>query len=671
MGIIEEHIGLGIDAGGTYTDAVLYDLSGDKLLGKHKSLTTKWNYALGIEAALQGLDPLLLRRVRQVALSTTLATNAIVENDGQRVGLMIMPPYGRFNPEDIDLEPLAVIPGRLDIDGSEIESIHVETVRNTAIWMKEEKGAAAFAVSGFAGSINPAHELAVRDIVLDATGCHVTCGHELSDLLNFRTRAYTAVYNARLIPKLVTLLRQLETVLSVMEITAPIAVVKGDGTLMSAQMAVERPVETILSGPAASVSGARHLTGLTNAVVVDIGGTTTDTAALENGAVKVSERGSCVGGRQTHVRALAIRTVGLGGDSLIRRTLSGYEIGPRRVVPVSWAGKHCPGMEHALAFARQFKERFTASAANMLQLLFLSNEPEKLPSDAARKTVALLRRRPHTLGELVEKTGAAYEGGLDIDDLERCGNISRIGLTPVDLLHIMGKTKRWDTDTAHQYFELFTEDVFRDDARKDPEEMTNTVTALMDQVTRSITLELIKAQFDEKSSPDALDTCPMCQAFLSSLFSCGQRHFFTLSMSLDRPVIGIGAPAEHFLPKATAYLNSELIIPTHADVANAIGAITSHVSVLRRLTIQSDSSTKFTIVGVAGNYCFNTLEMADTFARKILCDMVIRDARKAGTESDTVHYTVKDHFLNGVDGDELLKSRIITAHIKGKIQTKK
>ena len=93
--------GLGIDAGGTYTDAVIYDFQADALLNKSKALTTKWDFTVGIREALEGLDSEMLSRVELVALSTTLATNAIVEGQGQKVGLLVMPPYGLFDPEDI------------------------------------------------------------------------------------------------------------------------------------------------------------------------------------------------------------------------------------------------------------------------------------------------------------------------------------------------------------------------------------------------------------------------------------------------------------------------------------------------------------------------------------------------------------------------------------------
>ncbi|MCP4200276.1 MAG: DUF1638 domain-containing protein, partial [Proteobacteria bacterium] len=296
-------IGLGIDAGGTYTDTVIYDLGKGKTLCKSKALTTKWDFTLGIGEAMAGLDQDKLQQVEMVSLSTTLATNAIVEGEGQKVGMIIMPPYGRFEPEDIPYEPKAAISGQLEITGKEISPVNEKEVRDIVRRMVAKDDVKAFAVSGYAGAINPAHELKIKQIIREETGLFVTCGHELSDILNFKTRAHTAMLNARIIPKLAKLLLDLEKVLEKLGIFAPIVVVKGDGTLMSAEMAKERPVETILSGPAASVAGARHLTGLKSALVVDMGGTTTDTAALANGMVSVCATGSNIGGHKTHVKA--------------------------------------------------------------------------------------------------------------------------------------------------------------------------------------------------------------------------------------------------------------------------------------------------------------------------------------------------------------------------------
>ncbi|MFW6162064.1 MAG: DUF1638 domain-containing protein, partial [Planctomycetota bacterium] len=229
-------MGLGIDAGGTYTDAVIFDFATDAVQAKSKALTTKWNYTLGIDEALDRLDAETLARVSLVAVSTTLATNAIVEGEGQKVGLLLMPPYGLYDPGDIAHAPQAVLSARLEIDGTEIQPVDPDEVRRVARQMVG-RGVGAFAVSGFAGTVNPAHELAIKALLREETGLSVTCGHELSELLNFRTRADTAVLNARIIPRLGTLLAHIERSLAARGIHAPVMVVKGDGTLMQAQAA--------------------------------------------------------------------------------------------------------------------------------------------------------------------------------------------------------------------------------------------------------------------------------------------------------------------------------------------------------------------------------------------------------------------------------------------------
>ncbi len=315
-------IGLGIDAGGTYTDSVIYDVGRSQTICKSKALTTKWDFTVGIREGLAKLDQEKLRQVEMVSLSTTLATNAIVEGEGQKVGMIIMPPYSRLDPGEIQYEPKAVISGRLEITGKEISPIYEMEIKRIVRRMVEKDEVKAFAVSGYAGAINPAHELTVKHIIREETGLFVTCGHELSGILDFKIRAHTAMLNARIIPNLTKLLLDLENVLEKQGIFVPIVVVKGDGTLMSVAMAKERPVETILSGPAASVAGARHLTGLKNALVVDMGGTTTDTAALVDGAVSVCETGSKVGGHKTHVEALEIRTAGLGIPSRLAASIA-------------------------------------------------------------------------------------------------------------------------------------------------------------------------------------------------------------------------------------------------------------------------------------------------------------------------------------------------------------
>ena len=650
-------IGLGIDAGGTYTDTVIYDLGQGSTICKNKALTTKWDFTLGIGEAMAGLDQEKLHRVEMVSLSTTLATNAIVEDEGQKVGMIIMPPYGRFEPEDIPYEPKAVISGQLEITGKEISPVDEEEVKRIVRQMVLKEDVKAFAVSGYAGAVNPAHELKVKRIIREETGLFVTCGHELSDILNFKTRAHTAMLNARIIPKLAKLLLDLEKVLARLGIFAPIVVVKGDGTLMSAEMAKERPVETILSGPAASVAGARHLTGLKNALVVDMGGTTTDTAALAGGMVSVCATGSKIGGHKTHVKALEIRTVGLGGDSLIQWEKGKFNIGPRRVAPIAWLGATYPGTDRALEFLARHLDRHALSTRDM-QILALTGSPDNLTlTPQEEKTVTLLKSRPFSIDELIKRAGVLFERSLKLERLEDSFIIQRCGLTLTDLLHVTGRFVRWDRDTAESYCRMFSLLTKMD--------IPDMAEHLLGMGVERLTLELLKRQLDDETDPEALHTCPVCRTLIKNLLSGGNDQY-AVRIDLKRPVVGIGAPIHFFLPRAAEALGAKAMLPQDADVANAIGAITSNVVVKRHVRIIPNQEGGFLIEGLAGARHFQKFDEADAFARDELARMVRKLARAAGTSSRVVELRTEDRIPATADGKQIFMGRIIRAKLTGR-----
>ena len=649
-------IGLGIDAGGTYTDAVIYDFARGETRCKAKALTTRWDFTVGIGRALAGLDADALRRTEMVALSTTLATNAIVEGEGQAVGLLLMPPYGLYNPSDYPHEPKAVIPGRLSINGEEAAPIDDAETRAVVRRMVKTHQVRAFAVSGFAGAINPDHEMAVKRIIREETGGYVTCGHELSDILNFKIRATTAVLNARIIPRLGKLIADLEKVLQRLAIHAPIVVVKGDGTLMSAEMARERPVETIFSGPAASVAGASHLTRIDDALVVDMGGTTTDTAALAGGAVRVCATGAVVAGRRTHVRALDIRTAGLGGDSLISREKGEHRIGPRRVAPIAWLGAYFPGTAEAIDYLGGRLRRFDNSSANM-QILALTG-PATPPDLSAmeQEVIALLQKRPRAIDELVRITGALSDRHLGLERLEEHFIVQRCGLTPTDLLHLEGAFQRWDAETVKSYFHLFARLGNHDEARLCRD--------LIETVARRLALEILKRQLDETVDPDTLGTCPVCRTLLDNLFGGGNDHY-RLHMEFKRPVIGIGAPIAFFLPRAAAMIGARPVLPEHADVANAIGAITSDVVIERQVRVVPGEGGGFLIEGIPGAKRFKAFEKADHYAKQTLVGVVRRLAREAGTSARRVTVDVEDQLPEDIAGNPIFIGRILRARLSG------
>ena len=650
-------IGLGVDAGGTYTDAVIYDLENNSALCKSKSLTTKWDFTLGISRALKKLDQTLLQKIELISLSTTLATNAIVENEGQKVGLLLMPPYGMDIMQSIPHQPKTVIQGQMEISGKEIVPVDPDEIRSTVSQMVKNHFVTAFAVSGFASVANPDQELQAKKIIQEETGCFVSCGHELSDNLNYQTRAATAMLNAKIIPRLASLLLDLEKVMAGYGIKAPVVVMKGDGTLMSSEMAKKRPVETILSGPAASVAGARHLTGFDDALVMDMGGTTIDTAALSSGLVRLNKNGSTVGGHKTHVKALDIRTTGLGGDSLILYERRQFILGPKRVAPVAWLGETMPGTKTAMAYISRHLQHHSASTREM-QILAKTGKVKSLNlTPLEEKIITLLEQRPYSIHEMVKAAGVPYESSLNLERLEENFIIQKCGLTFTDLLHINGKFSQWDTKTADQYARFYSHL-----AKLPLPEMSARIFNLG---IKQLSMELLKHRLNDDADSEKLDECSLCKTLVSHLLD-EQHPNYEIAINFTHPVVGIGAPIRFFLPQAVAPFNTQAVIPEDADVANAIGAITSHVFIKKQLRIVPTEDNRFYIEGIPGQNYFDALEKADKFARQILTQMVQAKAEEAGTSCKEINLKVKDMIPVTPMGEEVFMERRLDATLKGR-----
>jgi N-methylhydantoinase A/oxoprolinase/acetone carboxylase beta subunit len=649
-------VGLGIDAGGTYTDAVIYDFHGQRVLAKNKALTTKWDFCIGIRAALAGLGRQHLHAVQLVSVSTTLATNALVENDGQKVGLLLMPPPGFDTARDRLHAPQAVLSARLDITGRELEAPDEAEVRRTVRRMRTHDGVEAFAVSGYAGAINPEHELTIQRLVRSETGCFVSCGHELSQMLNFKMRALTAVHNARIVPRLTRLLEDVAAVLLQIGVNAPVMVVRGDGALMSRRMAMQRPVETILSGPAASVAGARHLTGLKDAVVIDMGGTTTDIAALAGGEVRLCAAGSRVGPVRTHVQALDIQTTGLGGDSLILFKSGEWQIGPRRVAPVAWLGGDGRDLGPAFDYLAANRRRLGDNSAAAQMLTLNHRGLDRPTSDLEERILDLLGRRPYSLLELADALQIMHASLLPLARLESLFAVQRSGLTPTDLLHAAGRFVRWDAAAAARMLAIVAAL-----AGTSPEKLQ---TDLLAQIVRRLTTEVIHHQLAAEGSFSPRESCAACARIFENFFQEGGRSF-KVHFRLRPPMIGVGAPIGHFLPEVAQLLGAQTLLPEFHDVANAVGAITSRVSIRRQVAIKPDSAGGFYIEGLPGSRRFDDLDAAEGYAQASLAKDIRRLAAQAGTRQTAVQMTFTDVTAKAALGEEIFIERLVAAELHG------
>ena len=440
-GIVGRDLWLGLDTGGTYTDAVLV-AEGRQVVASAKSLTTPWNLALGIGAALRAVLDLLPAGTRRsditlVSMSTTLATNAVVENRFSPVCTLLIgfddamverSLLQRHGGRDIVVR----VPGGHGAAGDELTPLDEAAV--TRAVTEHAARVEAFAVAANFSVRNPAHELRARRIIRALSPKPVTCAHELSSKLDAPRRALTAALNARLTPQIRRLIEALSHALAAESIHAPLMIVKGDGSLMKAEIAIEYPVETILSGPAASVVGAGHLTGLMDFLVADMGGTTTDIAVVSGGRPVISDQGALVGSWRTMVEAVDVRTSGLGGDSETRfdRQLR-LRVGPRKVMPLSLMAQAFPA---SLAQLRSIAE-LTRLPDYATQFVF--RNPERLPpehlSSSERRAWDAMDLEPRRVSAVV-RSSAGLEA---LHRLADAGLVTIAAFTPSDAMHVLHK----------------------------------------------------------------------------------------------------------------------------------------------------------------------------------------------------------------------------------------
>ncbi len=677
-------IALGIDTGGTYTDAVLVDQASGKILAATKALTTHRDLAIGIGAAIEnvfaacerqggearlesGEDPHLRPGdVGLVGLSTTLATNAIVEGQGSPVCLLLIG-YDetlirqRAFEEELVTQDVVYLAGGHTIDGEEQAPLD-EAAAREAIRARRDK-VAAFAISGYFSVRNPAHELRIKALVEELTGDEhggalpITCGHELTTKLNAIRRATTVALNARLIPMLQDLIVTVRSMLDRSGIQAPLMIVKGDGSLVRSEWALQRPIETILSGPAASVVGASHVAGDKDVWVVDVGGTTTDIALLRDGRPRLNPEGAQVGRWRTMVEAADVHTVGLGGDSHVRLSTNGSQprlpgdrrpirVGPQRVLPLCRLVHAHPDMLDELRRQQYIKKR------PLLPFVAQFLTPRRSPAADLPATdqalVDQLALGPRSLVSLAQDP--IYHTFL-MERVERLTGqqlVTRSGFTPTDALHVLGRFDAWDAEAARLGAELLAAQL-----GLSAEAFCE---AVVEAVSHRVSTELVtKVLSDEVASPKwgaEADWAqePVAAGLLERALNLVKDTDLACRLTLRQPVVAVGAPVGAYMPKAAQDLNTDLCLPDHADVANAVGAVVGSVVQRARVLIRPIEFGALYRVHLPGDLGlaetvrdFDTVLACVAYAKDAVPSRLRQLAEKAGAHHVDVQVVRTDH----------------------------
>jgi len=659
------HIGLGFDTGGTYTDAVLADVSANKVLQKSKALTTRDDLSVGIGNTLTNFDKELLRKATMVSLSSTLATNSIVEGKGCRVGLICV---GEEFEMSIPVDVHTTVRGGHDLNGGEVEELDEASARD---FMESIKGRVdGLAINSYLSVRNPDHELRLKKIAGEVLDIPVVCGHELSSSLGYHERTVTSVMNSRLIPIIKDLMESVKKVMVDYKIDAPLMIVKGDGSIMSESVALERPIETILSGPAASLIGAKMLTGKDDAIVMDMGGTTTDIGILRNGYPRLEKEGAMIGNRRTRVMAAEIFTSGIGGDSRMIVNGNKFMLEPTRVVPLCIAAAQWPQLLPRLKAVSNTGSRFTPESMEVKNIV---QDTEFFVKIKDMKNVSLSNEDISLLSLISEEPFSLKEAGLklnihpfsfNVSRMEELGIVQRIGLTPTDLLHAEGSYVEYDK-TASEY-------AVTHQAKKMNMSEKEFIEFAKEKVIDKLSEVLLRKLFFEETNTFDIDT--VGSDLMWKAISGKEGLDFGCKIKFNKPLVGIGAPVSAWFPKVVEKFGADLLLPEHSEVGNAVGAVTGSIIESMEILLKpspgqgSMDDPSCILFAPYGRFEFEKLSEAEVFAVEETSKHVKERARKAGADhielrSDKIEKRVS--LGRGYDGRILIET-IVTVTAVGK-----
>ena len=588
---------LGFDAGGTFTDSVILDGINQKIISEGKALTTNNDLSIGIKKSLEislKKTPLeIVKKIRLVVVSSTLATNSVVNATGCRVGLILV----GFDKSVLMNKNLIKacnngeilsINGGHDAEGNEKYTLNLKDIDGLISNRKIE----SIAIASLFSTRNPEHENKIRDYIKNKTKLPITCSHDLSLELNGVKRAITCTLNSSLTHIIGNLLEDINKILFEKNINTKLMVVKGDGTLIDLRTAKFRPIDTTMSGPAASAIGALWLSRKKNAVVVDIGGTTTDISLIKSSYPLASKKGAKIGEWETMVEALSIYTVGLGGDSQVlfnrEKQNNNLSIGPRRQIPLSILAETEP------VILDHLKKQSNLAISSPTDGIFvwrknIKNYPNWLSKIEKQTYDKLYTKKPLPLSDIAPNQssyGAIFR-------LINYNLLEIAGFTPTDASHVLGIYNEFCTEASMLGALILTKQKnssgkFISDTK---ENISRKVLNLLYKKSAiSIFDFTLTEKFNEQEKKSLLEN----KIFQDFIFS-NKKDIIDLNFKIKFPIISIGASAKNYYPQIANLLNTKNFTPDSFSVAGAVGAAVGSVKQTIKILITKRQDEKYIV----------------------------------------------------------------------------
>lgn len=531
---------IGIDTGGTYTDAVLMDTESGQVVAWHKERTTPHDLSLGVGKALAGL---LHRSVKpedvaKLSVSTTLATNAVVEGRGARVGLFVLGYVRHFK---LPVVANIFLKGGHTITGDEDQPLDIETLIDTIPGLAKEVD--SYAVCGAMSIKNPTHELVAQEAIrmIDADK-PVFCSHLVSGHPGMLERSATACLHAKLMPLMVDFLASIQRSMVGVGLECPVTIICGNGRGASLDSIADQAAVTMASGPAAT---ARFGAGENNAtaLVVDVGGTTTDVCLIRDGKPLINKQGCTIGQWRTHVEAVDMYTAGAGGDShLVCQPDGRLQLKNTRVQPVAMT----PGMPDPHTWLKNGLDEQMVVPVDGLDPKVVAADPIlSFLAENGPSSPSLIDRRTGIGGIVLEKR---------LERLMFLQQLILVGFTPTDALHALGRL-----DIGNAAASLSAAKVLADGLGISVDQFCQQVVSVTESAIETIVLTYLgRAVWQGDQSVPFLNR--------------RDNDLFAVKFQLKLPLIGIGAAARSFLPGVAKRLGTTVSFPEYCEVGNAIGA---------------------------------------------------------------------------------------------------
>ena len=667
-------LGIGIDTGGTCTDAVIFDFDTGKVLGSGKALTTKQNLEIGIANALDTLPQELVKQAGNIALSTTLATNACLENKGARAKLLLIgfnqnlmdhlkEVYAAYGMQD--MTRFVVIDGKAEGAYTNPEEPDWESLKQRApeyFADCDSVGVVQLYPKYNAGRF----ELTALKILREELEIPVTISYEISNEIDILKTCAGTLLNAMLIPLISEFMTAIKNVCAARGLEIPITIILSNGTMVPEATARQFPVETILCGPAASVVGGSTLADEENGMIVDMGGTTTDIAIVRNHVPVTADGGIKIGRWKTMVEGIYVDTIGLGGDSSVQVNNHVLQLDNVRQVPLSVLASQYDNVLPSLRQTRE-KKGFCYSCDYEFLVLLKDISDKVGYTEEERAVCDALKEKPLTVTQLAERVGQ-YRRFLPLKRLESDGVIIRSGLTPTDMMILKGDFDLYDPEAASIGVFYMSQEV-----NSTPEEFPDLVYELVvRKMYNALGRVILTQQFPKvKELEDPKVMGPLLEAFYQQACRrCDDPEEYAYdqglaSLTTRMPLIGVGAPIHIFLPRVAQLLGTRGIVPEYAGVANALGAVSCRKVANERLVVnavyENGALIGYALPVEGKRHFFKKYATAVEFGKEAILGIIRKKAVLHGIEGEpNITVEVEDYRIGHQDKG-LLLDVIITA----------